>query len=120
MFSKDTVFKKEFSKNFLVWSRVARWYIFSDQKYQFGTILEGLAQEAIAKCWSVSRLLGILYLVYFVEIWYIFPSLGMLHQGNSGNPGLETISANVPSCRTTAVPTVNAIGCYVQTTMVTR
>jgi hypothetical protein len=65
--------------------------LFSNQKNQFGKILEGLAMENV----------GIFYvhLVHFTAIWYIlwpfgifkvilvyFSRFGMLHQEKSGNP----------------------------------
>jgi hypothetical protein len=55
--------------------------IFLNQKSRFGQILEGLAMESA----------GILYvhLVYFMDVWYIFPRFGVLYQEKSGNPDFE-------------------------------
>jgi hypothetical protein len=41
--------------------------------------------------WSILRLLEIFYshLVYFVVMWYIFHSFGILDQEKSGNPRRE-------------------------------
>jgi hypothetical protein len=63
----------------------------SNQKSQFGYVLEGVAIEKIAVFYdqSVFMLLEIFYghLVYFVVIWYIFPCFSILYQEKSGNPG---------------------------------
>jgi hypothetical protein len=53
-------------------------HIFSNQKSQFGLILEGLAMQDVGifmAIWSVFRPFGRFsgHLVYFVAIWYIFP-----------------------------------------------
>jgi hypothetical protein len=74
---------------------------FSNQKSQFGHILEGLAMEDVADSFYG-------HLVYFVEIWYIlfpfeivyghlviFSRLGKLHEGKSGNPGPRGKVVNV-------------------------
>jgi hypothetical protein len=71
--------------------------IFSNQKSQFGPILEGLAScNGSYRCilWQFGILYG--YLVYFVAIWYIlwlfgilFPLFGMLSQEKSGNPDCD-------------------------------
>jgi hypothetical protein len=47
---------------------------FSNQKSQFGNILEGLAMENLC--------IFIDFLVYFVVIWNIFPRFGILDQKN--------------------------------------
>jgi hypothetical protein len=44
--------------------------IFFTQKFQFGSILEGLAMEDIGKCYG--------HWVYLLVIWYIFSVFGML------------------------------------------
>jgi hypothetical protein len=45
--------------------------VFSKQKCQFGSIMEGLAMA--------------IWYTYFVVIWYIFPRFGMLRQKNLAN-----------------------------------
>jgi hypothetical protein len=39
--------------------------------------------------WNILWISGMFYYksVYFVLIWYIFSSFGIMHQENSGNPG---------------------------------
>jgi hypothetical protein len=60
--------------------------IFSNQKFQFGLILEGLAMEDVGICMTILSILRSTYilwpfgtfcdnLVHFVIIWYIFPVL---------------------------------------------
>jgi hypothetical protein len=60
--------------------------IFSNQKYKFGPILNGLAMEDFGSFIAIFILYC--YLVYFAVILYIFPHFGMLQQRKSGNPGL--------------------------------
>jgi hypothetical protein len=68
-------------------TRVARWSIFRPKIavwVNFG-----------GTCWSILRPFGLFYghlicicyghLVYFVVIWYTFPTIGILHQEKSGN-----------------------------------
>jgi hypothetical protein len=62
----------------------ARWNIFKT-KIPIGVNFEGLAMDDVGLFYG--------HLVYFMVIWYIFPHLGILHQGKSGNPGL------MPQCR---------------------
>jgi hypothetical protein len=66
--------------------------LFSNQKYQFGLILEGLRME------NVDIYIGIFYghLGYFMTIWYIYCSFstfysgfGIMYPEKSGNPGLK-------------------------------
>jgi hypothetical protein len=66
--------------------------IFSDQKSQFGKILEGLAMEDVgifATILSILQTNGIFYghLVQFWVIWYITSRFDMLYRENYGNPG---------------------------------
>jgi hypothetical protein len=52
--------------------------MFSNQKSQFGSILEGLAMKDVGIfCGSLE---------YCMVIRYIFPRFGMLHKEKSGNP----------------------------------
>jgi hypothetical protein len=65
--------------------------LFSYQKSQFGSILEGLGMENVGMfvtIWNILRPFGIICgsLVYFVVIWYIFHVLVCLDQEKSGNP----------------------------------
>jgi hypothetical protein len=80
--------------------------LFSDQKLQFGYILEGLAMKDVGvfdghlvyvfyghyiyfmNIWNILWLFGIFVpiLVYFPQFWYIFPNFGILYQEKSGNP----------------------------------
>jgi hypothetical protein len=77
---------------------VVRWYlhIFSNQKSQFGKILEGLATEDVGIFYghfvyftSERYIFG--HSVHFVVIWYIFPSFCMLYREKSGNPASDGI-----------------------------
>jgi hypothetical protein len=93
-------------------SRAARWYVYiAYQKSQFGFILEGLGLKNVGifyghlgyfmVIWYVLWPFGIFcgylvflwlfgifcgYLVFFVVIWYIFSSFGMLYQEIFWNP----------------------------------
>jgi hypothetical protein len=65
--------------------------ILSNQKSQFGKILEGLAMEDVgifmtflSILWPNGSFNG--HLVHFVAIWYIFPLFGILHREKTGNP----------------------------------
>jgi hypothetical protein len=66
--------------------------LFSDQKSQFGYILEGLAMEDVCILSDIWSMYG--HLIYFMDIWYrysvviwyIFPRFGLLFQEESGNP----------------------------------
>jgi hypothetical protein len=49
-------------------TRVARWYIFSNQKPKFGKILEGLAKEDVG--------IFCVHLVYFTAICHIIWAFG--------------------------------------------
>jgi hypothetical protein len=65
--------------------------IFSNQKSQFGSILEGLTIEDeiyFMGIWSISRPFGMFngHLVYFVVIWYNFSRFGVFCQEKSDNP----------------------------------
>jgi hypothetical protein len=35
------------------------------------------------------------HLVYFMDIWYIFPDFGMLYQEKSGSPGCMVVRAEL-------------------------
>jgi hypothetical protein len=53
--------------------------------------------------WSILRLLDICLglLVYYVVIWYTFPTFGILHQEKSGNPAVVYLplwTSNAISC----------------------
>jgi hypothetical protein len=66
-------------------------YVLSNQKFQFGKILEGLAMEDVVcylAIWSTLLLFAIFccLLVNFMVTWYIFSCFGMLYQEKSGNP----------------------------------
>jgi hypothetical protein len=64
--------------------------LFSNQKYQFGQILECLRFEDLiyfmAIC-NILRTFGIFndHLVHFVFFWYIFSGFGFMYQEESGN-----------------------------------
>jgi hypothetical protein len=71
--------------------------LFSNQKYQFWKIFEGLPMENVGifmSFGSISRPFGIFcgHLVYLKVIWYIFPRFGMLHQEKSGNPAEQSVT----------------------------
>jgi hypothetical protein len=60
---------------------------FSNQKSQFGSILEGLAMQDVVifmAIWSILRPLGTFRgpLVYLMAIWYLFSRFGTLYQKN--------------------------------------
>jgi hypothetical protein len=81
--------------------------IFSKQESKFGQTLEGLAKQDFGTfyehlvflrplvyfidIWYILWIFGIFggSWVYFAVIWYIFSHFGILHQEQSGNPGLE-------------------------------
>jgi hypothetical protein len=72
--------------------------LFSNQKYQFGKILEGLAMENVGIFYVHLVHFTAIWYMYFVAIWYIlklfwyiFPRFGMLHQEKSGNPELRSL-----------------------------
>jgi hypothetical protein len=50
-------------------------------------ILQWKISSYFVTIWSILRPLEIFYghLVYFVDIWYIFPRFGILYQEESGN-----------------------------------
>jgi hypothetical protein len=73
--------------------------IFSNQKYLFGSILEGLGMENDGRLaiwnmfvcisrsfWYILRPFG-----NFVVIWYVFFRFGTLCQEKSGNPGARPL-----------------------------
>jgi hypothetical protein len=69
--------------------------IFSNQKYQFGSILEGLGMGKVGILFGhLENITSIWYILwpfgYLVAIWYIFPRFGILCQEKSGNPGRDT------------------------------
>jgi hypothetical protein len=73
--------------------------IFSNQKSQFGKILEGLAMEDVGIFNDhLVQFTVIWYILWpfgrFMVIWHIFSCFGMLHQ-KSGNPGREPLSHHV-------------------------
>jgi hypothetical protein len=68
--------------------------LFSNQKSQFGLILEGLAIEDVSifyGIWSILRPFDIFsdYLVYIVVILCISLHVGILNKEKSGNPGVH-------------------------------
>jgi hypothetical protein len=69
---------------------VARWFLFRPQKYQLVYILVNLGIENVKYYGHLEYFTTIGYIswafTYFVVIWYIFPSLGISYQENSGNP----------------------------------
>jgi hypothetical protein len=65
--------------------RVARWFVFKPKIQiwvNFGGSYNG-------KFWYILLPFGLFYCYwkYFMDIWYIFRRLGILHQEKSGNPG---------------------------------
>jgi hypothetical protein len=66
--------------------------LFSDQKSQFGLILEDVRLKNVdiyfMTIWNILTTFGIFY-DYFVHSVFIFSSLGILHQEKSGNPDVE-------------------------------
>jgi hypothetical protein len=65
--------------------------IFSNQKSQFGSILEGLGMVKVGIFFgSLEFIMDIWYMLWtfvnLVAIWYIFPRFGTLCQETSGNP----------------------------------
>jgi hypothetical protein len=75
----------------LATGRIARCF-FSNQKFQFGNILEGLRWENVdifLAIWNILRTFGMFYdhLVHFVFLWNIFSDFGIMYQEKSGNPG---------------------------------
>jgi hypothetical protein len=64
---------------FILWKTRLPDGIFSNQKSQFGKILECLVIRDVVKCyWPF---------LYFTAFLVYFPHLGMLYQQKSGNPG---------------------------------
>jgi hypothetical protein len=73
-------------------TRVARCYVFITKTFNLGKFWRVLAMDD-ARCWYILWPFGQFssHLVYFmalvfVVIWYIFPILGVLYPGKSGNP----------------------------------
>jgi hypothetical protein len=67
---------------------------FSNQKYRFGYILEGLAMEDVGIFYGhlvYFTAIGVFcgHLIYFIVIWYIFRGSSVLYQEKSGNPGRQ-------------------------------
>jgi hypothetical protein len=65
-------------------------YVFSYQKFKFGSILEVLALKDVGICMAILSIVrpdGIIYgrLEHLEVIWYIFPHFGMLYREKSGN-----------------------------------
>jgi hypothetical protein len=68
--------------------------IFSNQKSQFGQILEGLAMENVSLfCGHFINFPAIWYILWpfgkFCGHLYIFPRFGILHREKYGNPDLN-------------------------------
>jgi hypothetical protein len=66
--------------------------LFSNQKSQFGKILEGLRMENAGKLYcNLEYFTVICYILWpfgnAVVIWYVFPRFGILCREKSGNPG---------------------------------
>jgi hypothetical protein len=96
------------TKNISAFSRMAESGlpdgIFSNQKSQFGYILECLAMKDVGKFVAISYILG--HLVYFVVILVQFSRFGMLYKETPGNPGQNLFAvlesryvANLQECR---------------------
>jgi hypothetical protein len=76
--------------------------------------LDGLAIEDVGifygqKFYFMYSHFGMLYghLVYFVVIWYIFPSFDMLYQEKSGNPAFLALMQRHASPDVTPLSTVS-------------
>jgi hypothetical protein len=68
--------------------------IFSNQKSQFGYILEGLEMENVGIFYGhLEYFTAMCYILWpfenLVVIWYIFPRFGTVCQQKSGNPVLS-------------------------------
>jgi hypothetical protein len=68
--------------------------LLSNQKSQFGYILEGLEMEIAGIFYGHLEYFTVIWYVLWVfgnvvVIWYIFPRFGILCQEKSGNPGLN-------------------------------
>jgi hypothetical protein len=84
--------------------------LFSNQKYQFGSILKGRRLENVDTFYGHSEYFtGIWdsqdYLVHFVFLWCIFYGFGIMYQEKSGNPAPDplifvTLSFILSSLRT--------------------
>jgi hypothetical protein len=82
----------------MIGSRVARWYIFSNQKSHFGNILEDLEMEnvVIPTLWPFG-IHSCHLVIYVVVFWYLFPHFGLLYHEKSGNPD-RWGGGNAPIC----------------------
>jgi hypothetical protein len=75
---------------------------FSNQKYQFGEILEGLGMENVGMFYGQLEYFGPFVIFYnhlvlgIVIIWCIFPRFGILCQEKSGNPGVDSAASKKP------------------------
>jgi hypothetical protein len=87
-------------------ARCQSWWpdgLFSIQKSQYGSILEGYILENsnifydhleyFMDIGDILRTFGIIYdrLVNFVSNWYIFSCFGIMYQEKSGNPGVSVV-----------------------------
>jgi hypothetical protein len=75
--------------------------LFSNQKSQFGSILEALTLEKLGTFYdhfvyfmAVGNVYG--HLVYFVVILHIIPRFGILDQEKSGNPARTASNSVAP------------------------
>jgi hypothetical protein len=74
--------------------------LFSNQKYQIGSILEGLATENLGIFYdhlvyftAIGNVLHMaIWYIYFAVIWCIFPRFGILDQEKSGNPARKVLN----------------------------
>jgi hypothetical protein len=82
--------------------------LFSNQTYQFGSILKGIAMKDVGLFYG--HLVYIFYghLVYRIAIWYSlwcnlvhFSRFGILHQEKSGNPALDPQDSQTTNKRLT-------------------
>jgi hypothetical protein len=67
--------------------------LFSNQKSQFGLILEGPRKKNDGIFYDYSEYFTVIWYILWpfgnvVVIWYIFPRFGILRQEKSGNPAL--------------------------------
>jgi hypothetical protein len=67
---------------------------FSNQKSQFGKVLEGLGMEKVCIFCGHLEYITAMWCIFWpfgklVSIWYIFPVFGKVRQEKSGNPAVN-------------------------------
>jgi hypothetical protein len=67
-------------------------FVFSNQKSEFGYILEGLGMEKVSIFFGYFEFITAVWYIFWplgnlVAIWYLFLRFGILCQEKSGNPG---------------------------------